>query len=69
MPRGAPPISLEALQPYYNGVYFATVALKGRLAKLGPDGHAAVREVGRYQQMVVEYRDAIARTAEMKRAH
>ena len=67
MPRGAPPISLEALQPYYNGVYFSTVALKGRLAKLGPECREAVREVGRYQQMVVEYRAAIAKTVEMKK--
>ena len=66
MPRGAPPMSLEALQPYYNGVYFSTVAMKGRLAKLGPAGREAIHEVSRFQKMVVEYRDAIARTAEMK---
>jgi hypothetical protein len=67
MARGDPPISLEALVPYYNGAYFATVALKGRLGKLGPDGRAALHEVSDYQQMVVGFREAIQRTIELKR--
>src|SRR6266508_3679910 len=68
MARGDKPMTLEALVPYYNGAYFATVALKGRLAKLGPDGRAAMHEVSHYQQMVVEFRDAIRQTRELKRA-
>lgn len=67
MARGDTPITLEALVPYYNGAYFATVALKGRLAKLGPAGRAAMQEVSHYQQMVIEFRDAIRKTIELKR--
>ncbi len=67
MARGDPPISLEALLPYYNGAYFASVALKGRLARLGPEGRRAVEHVGRYQQMVTRFRDAIRETIELKR--
>ena len=67
MARGDPPMSLEALVPYYNGAYFATVALKGRLAKLGPEGRSAMREVSHYQEMVTEFREAIHKTIELKR--
>ena len=67
MARGDPPMSLEALVPYYNGAYFATVALKGRLTKLGPEGRAAMQEVSHYQKMVSEFRDAIHQTIELKR--
>lgn len=44
--RGDPPAELDYLLAYYRGVYFATVALKGRLAKLGPECREGVREVG-----------------------
>lgn len=67
MARGDKPMTLEALVPYYSGAYFATVALKGRLAKLGPEGRAAVHEVSSYQQMVIEFREAIGKTVELKR--
>jgi hypothetical protein len=67
MARGDKPMTLETLGPYYNGAYFVTVALKGRLAKLGPEGRAAVQEVSDYQQMVIEFRDAIRKTIELKR--
>ena len=67
MPRGDPPMSLEALVPYYNGAYFATVALKGRLGKLGAEGRVAVQEISHYQQMIVGYREAIQKTIELKR--
>ncbi len=69
MARGDPPISLEALVPYYNGAYNATVALKGRLGKFypGPEGHAVLQEVSHYQKMLIEYRDAIRQTVELKR--
>jgi hypothetical protein len=67
MAPGDPPMSLEALVPYYNGVYFATVALKGRFAKLGLEGRAALQEVSHYQQMVTQFRDAIRQTIDLKR--
>jgi archaellum biogenesis ATPase FlaH len=66
MPRGSPPISLEQLQPYYRGVHFCTVALKGRLEKLGPDGRKAIEVLSRYQSMVAEYQEAIQKTVESK---
>jgi hypothetical protein len=61
-------MTLEALQPYYNGAFFTTVAIKGRLAKLGPEGRRAMEVVSHYQRMVTEFRDALAKTAEMQRA-
>lgn len=63
--RGDPAISLDDLLIYYRGVYFASVALKGRVAKLGPDGRDAVREVGHFQRMVKTYWDALRETAEL----
>lgn len=63
--RGDPAIELDELLVYYRGVYFATVALKGRLAKL-PGGGECVREVGRYQTMTKSYWDALKETAEMR---
>ena len=67
MARGDKPMTLEALVPYYNGAYFATVALKGRLAKLGSEGRVAMQEVSHYQQMVIEFRDAIRKTIDLRR--
>jgi hypothetical protein len=63
--RGDSPAELEYLATYYRGVYFATVALKGRLAKLGPECRDAVREVGRYQSMIKRYADALEETREL----
>jgi hypothetical protein len=67
MPRGARPITLEELYPYYNGVFFSTVAIKGRLARLGPEGSKAMEEVSHFQKMITQYREAIQKTLEMKR--
>ena len=67
MARGDPPIALEALVPYYNGAYYATVALKGRLAQLGPEGRQALHEISEYQKMLTEFRDAIRHTIELRR--
>jgi hypothetical protein len=67
MARGDKLMTLEALVPYYNGAYFVTVALKGRLAKLGPEGRASMQEVSDYQQMVIQFRDASRKTIELKR--
>ncbi|MGH2796626.1 MAG: hypothetical protein ACRDM0_02885 [Thermoleophilaceae bacterium] len=67
--RGDPPARLDYLLAYYRGVYFATVALKARLARLGPEGREGVRAVGRYQTMVERYRDALVETERMHREH
>ena len=71
MARGDPAMSLEALVPYYNGAFNATVALKGRLSKFypGPEGRALLQEVSHYQQMLAEYRQAIQKTVELKRGN
>ena len=70
MARGDPPMSLDDLVLYYNGAHNVTVALKGRLAKSysGPEGRPAMQEVSHYQQMIIEFRDAIRKTIELKRA-
>ena len=65
--KGDPAISLDDLVPYYRGIFFATVALKGRLAKLGPEARPAVREIGRYQTMAKGYLDALVETRRMQR--
>jgi hypothetical protein len=66
MARGDPPFTFENLLPYYNGAYFASVAIKGRLAAAGQVD--AAREVTAYQEMVTEFRDAIRETAKLRRA-
>ena len=63
--RGDPPAQLDYLLAYYRGVHFATVALKGRLAKLGPEYRQAVRVVGDYQEMVNGFWEALKETAAM----
>ncbi len=60
------PMALENLVPYYRGVYFATVALKKRFGAWGRSGREALREVGRYQEMVVRYRQALDKTRRLK---
>jgi hypothetical protein len=66
MARGDPPMSLEALLPYYNGAYFASVAMKGRLAKSGPEARPALQEISHYQQMLIGFREAIQQTIQLK---
>ena len=66
MARGDPAMTLEALVPYYNGAYNATVAMKSRLGKLGAAGREALKEVGQYQQMLTGFRQAIQQTIELK---
>ncbi len=65
--REASAVSLEQLQPYYRGAYYATVALKQRLAGLGPEGRSAIRQVSEYQRMVHEQSEAVQQTIEMRR--
>jgi hypothetical protein len=64
MARGDPPVNFENLLPYYNGAYYASVAIKGRLAAAGQV--EAVREVTAYQEMVVEFRKAIIETNKLR---
>ena len=64
MPRGDPPFKFENLLPYYNGAYFASVAIKGRLAAAGQT--EAAREVTAYQEMIVEFRKAITETHKLR---
>ncbi len=66
MARGDPPLKFENLLPYYNGAYFASVAIKGRLAAAGQ--LEAARQVTAYQEMVTEFRDAIRETAKLRKA-
>ncbi len=66
MARGDPPFKFENLLPYYNGAYYASVAIKGRLAAAGQV--EAAREVTAYQEMVAEFREAIRETAKLRQA-
>jgi hypothetical protein len=65
--RGDPPATLEYLRAYYRGVFFATVALKGRFSELDPPCREAVREAGRYQTMVKGFQEALEQTVELHR--
>jgi hypothetical protein len=65
--RGDPPAQLDYLLAYYRGVYFATVALRSRLGRLGPEYRQAVRVIGDYQTMITGYWDALKETAGMHR--
>jgi hypothetical protein len=64
--RGDPPFRFENLVPYYNGAYYATVAIKGRLATAGQ--LEAAREVTAYQEMLVEFREAVIETHKLRQA-
>jgi hypothetical protein len=66
MARGDPPFRFENLLPYYNGAYYASVAIKGRLAAAGQI--EAAREVTAYQDMLVEFRNAIIETHKLRQA-
>ena len=66
MARGDPPIKFENLLPYYNGAYYASVAIKGRLAAAGQV--EAARLVTAYQEMVTEFREAVRETAKLRKA-
>jgi hypothetical protein len=61
-----PAISLEQLQPYYRGVYFATVSMKKKLADEGLQGESIANRVNDYQGLVTEYNAAIRDTIEAK---
>ena len=62
-----PAITLEQLRPYYQGVYFATVSMKKKLAEEGLEGGSLARRLEGYQELVTEYNEAIKETVEAKR--
>ena len=66
MARGDPPVPLENLLPYYTGAYYASVAIKARLAAAGQMD--AAREVTAYQEMVLEFREAVRKTSKLRQS-
>jgi hypothetical protein len=65
--RGDPAMPLDDLVVYYRGIYFTTVALKRRGAKLESDDRTAFREVARYQTMAKTQLDALVETRRLHR--
>ena len=61
-----PTMPLEQLQPYYRGVYFATVSMNKKLADEGLQGESIAKRVNDYQGLVTEYNAAIQETVEAK---
>ena len=61
-----PVITLEQLRPYYQGVYFATVSMKKKLAQEGLEEGSLAGRLEGYQELVTEYNEAIKKTAEAK---
>ncbi len=57
---------LEQLQPYYRGVYFATVSMNKKLADEGLQGESIAKRVNDYQGLVTEYNAAIKETVKVK---
>ncbi len=61
-------MTLEQLAPYYQGVFFATVALKSRFAESGSEGRKASTDFSTYERLTSEYTDAVVKeTRELKR--
>jgi hypothetical protein len=65
MADGRPALELDQLGPTYTGIFFATVALKERIAKLGPEVRPAVEELNRYQAMIKTFMEAFEETRKM----
>ncbi len=63
MPRGAPPIVLENLVPYFRGARYANVAMKLR----HPDDAALQADADRYIEMLDHYSEAAVATVRLKR--
>ena len=61
-----PAMTLEQLQPYYRGVYFATVSMNKKLADESRQGESIAKRVNDYQGLVTEYNAAIQETVETK---
>ena len=61
-----PAMTLEQLQPYYRGVYFATVSMNKKLADEGLQEENIAKRINDYQGLVTEYNAAIQETIEAK---
>jgi len=61
-----PAMMLEQLRPYYQGVYFATVSMKKKVADEGLEGGNLAKKLDGYQELVSEYNGAIKETIDMK---
>jgi hypothetical protein len=59
-----PAMTLEQLQLYYLGAYYATIAMQKKLKDLGPQGEDSYKKVSDYQKLVNEYSEAIQETAQ-----
>jgi hypothetical protein len=59
-----PVLTLEQLRPYYQGVCFATVSMKKKLAEEGLEEGNLARRLDGYQELVIEYNEAIKETIE-----
>ena len=64
MARGDKAFPFDNLLPYYRGAYYATVAIKSRLAATGQI--EAAREVSAYQAMITEFEAAIKETYKLR---
>ena len=64
MPRGAPPMPLESLVPYFRGARFALLAMKMRHGANSPELAA---DVDRTVAMVDQYREAAVATFRLKK--
>ena len=50
-----PAMTLEQLRPYYQGVYFATVSMKKKVADEGLEGGILAKKLDGYKELVTEY--------------
>lgn len=60
-----PPMTLDQLIPYYQGVFFSSVALGGRFGGWGRSGRHASREVSNYRATTSRYADALRETQKL----
>ena len=63
MPRGGPPMPLEALSAYFRGARFSLLAMKMRHGESAPELAA---DVDRTVAMVDQYREDAAATLRLK---
>lgn len=63
-----PPMTLDQLIPYYQGVFFSSVALGGRFSGWGRSGRHASKEVGNYRATTSRYADALRETQKLHEA-
>lgn len=64
MPRGAPPMPLESLSPYFRGCRFSLLAMKMRHGEGSPE---LVADIDRYVAMVDHYREVAVATFKLKK--